>query len=474
MADTSGTGILVSDATGRVVYANHAYGELLGVGAAPARTPDLLFAENRDLAEAMFRLSGAARRGEPWSEEVRLVPPGNASGNTPGNKGRWLKISVRPEQSGRDRWSVWRVADLADISERQEVTFRELQKIINYLDHAPVGFFSLLTDGSLGYLNATLAEWLGLNLDKTTGGALQIGDIASGDAKGLLLDLLPAVSGARVETFETDLSRADGARLPVTIVHRVGFDAAGVAQPSRSIVFRRDKAPDGPHDLSTDARFMRFFNSAPIGIAMLDTGGTIDRANPEFARIFGRPGLRGRAFVDLVNEDHRQTLVTALSRARLGQIEAAPLEIGLADSKIAQVYVSAVEAAEAPDTTVLVYIIDLTEQRSLEEQFSQSQKMQAIGQLAGGVAHDFNNVLTAIIGFSDLLLANHRPTDPAFQDIMNIRQNANRAAGLVRQLLAFSRQQTLRAEVLTLSDVIADVTVMLRRILGEKTGLEVR
>ena len=80
--------------------------------------------------------------------------------------------------------------------------------------------------------------------------------------------------------------------------------------------------------------------------------------------------------------------------------------------------------------------------------------MQAVGQLAGGIAHDFNNVLTAIIGFSDLLLANHRPSDPSFPDIMNIKQNANRAASLVRQLLAFSRKQTLRPEVLSLTDVL--------------------
>ena len=469
VADTSATGVLVTDRQGRVEYANPAYSEVLGIGEAPPRTPDLLFAENRDLAEALFRLSGAARRGEPWSEEVRLVP---AEGATP-SQPRWLKISVSPESWGTETWTVWRVADLADISERQEVTFRELQQIINYLDHAPVGFFSLMADGRLSYLNATLAEWLGLNLDKTTGGLLQIDEIATSEAKALLCDTLPMSSGARVETFETDLTRADGARLPVTVVHRVGFDADGAPQPSRSIVLRRDTARQATYDLSSDARFVRYFNSAPIGIAMLDGGGTIDRANPEFTRIFGRSGLRGQAFVDLVNEDHRPTVVTALSRAKLGQVEAAPMEIGLVDSKICQVYVSSVEATSEPGATVLVYVIDLTEQRNLEEQFSQSQKMQAIGQLAGGVAHDFNNVLTAIIGFSDLLLANHRPTDPAFQDIMNIRQNANRAAGLVRQLLAFSRQQTMRAEVLSLSDVIADVTVMLRRILGEKTELAV-
>ena len=89
-----------------------------------------------------------------------------------------------------------------------------------------------------------------------------------------------------------------------------------------------------------------------------------------------------------------------------------------------------------------------------------SQKMQAIGQLAGGVAHDFNNVLTAIIGYSDLLLANHRPTDPSFQDIMQIKQNANRAAGLVRQLLAFSRRQTLRPQALQLGDVLSELQML--------------
>ena len=89
-----------------------------------------------------------------------------------------------------------------------------------------------------------------------------------------------------------------------------------------------------------------------------------------------------------------------------------------------------------------------TESKALEAQLAQSQKMQAVGQLAGGIAHDFNNVLTAIIGFADLLLAHMRPTDPSFEDIMQIKQNANRAANLVRQLLAFSRKQTLQPQVL--------------------------
>ena len=124
------------------------------------------------------------------------------------------------------------------------------------------------------------------------------------------------------------------------------------------------------------------------------------------------------------------------------------------------------------DASALVYVIDATEQKALELKFAQSQKMEAVGQLAGGIAHDFNNVLTAIIGFSDLLLQNQRPTDPTFKDVTHIRDNAVRAAGLVRQLLAFSRRQTLLPEVLTVSEVISDHSIMLSRYITEKVALK--
>ena len=121
----------------------------------------------------------------------------------------------------------------------------------------------------------------------------------------------------------------------------------------------------------------------------------------------------------------------------------------------------------------ILYVIDATEQKALELKFAQSHKMEAVGQLAGGVAHDFNNVLTAIIGFSDLLLQTHRPTDPAYRDIMNIKSSANRAAGLVRQLLAYSRRQTLQAEVLELGELITDFSALLNKALGEKVTLKI-
>ncbi len=120
---------------------------------------------------------------------------------------------------------------------------------------------------------------------------------------------------------------------------------------------------------------------------------------------------------------------------------------------------------------LIAVLSDATELKSLEAQFVQSQKMQAIGQLAGGVAHDFNNLLTAISGHCDLLLLRHDQGDPDYSDLVQINQNANRAAALVGQLLAFSRKQTLRPETVDMRDTLADLTHLLNRLVGEKVTL---
>lgn len=119
----------------------------------------------------------------------------------------------------------------------------------------------------------------------------------------------------------------------------------------------------------------------------------------------------------------------------------------------------------------LAILNDATRLKTMEAQFAQSQKMQAIGQLAGGIAHDFNNLLTAISGHCDLLLLRHGREDSDFADLEQIRQNANRAASLVGQLLAFSRKQTLNPEVIDLEDVLADLTHLLNRLMVDKVEL---
>ncbi len=186
-----------------------------------------------------------------------------------------------------------------------------------------------------------------------------------------------------------------------------------------------------------------------MAIAIVDKAGRIRRSNAAFAKLLP-DALKGseaaaRSIYAGVLDSDRAALEAAVVAAANAKSDIAPVDVSLRGdrNRSARLFISAADEADGPGATI--YALDTTEQRTLQENFAQSQKMQAIGQLAGGVAHDFNNVLTAIIGYSDLLLANHRPTDPSFQDIMQIKQNANRAAGLVRQLLAFSRRQTLAA-----------------------------
>ncbi|MEM6406982.1 MAG: ATP-binding protein [Pseudomonadota bacterium] len=126
---------------------------------------------------------------------------------------------------------------------------------------------------------------------------------------------------------------------------------------------------------------------------------------------------------------------------------------------------------ENGEVTLVAMITDATELKTLEAQFVQSQKMQAIGQLAGGVAHDFNNLLTAISGHCDLLMLRHDPGDMDYSDLEQINQNANRAASLVSQLLAFSRKQNLQLEVLDMRDTLSDLTHLLNRLVGAQISL---
>ena len=145
------------------------------------------------------------------------------------------------------------------------------------------------------------------------------------------------------------------------------------------------------------------------------------------------------------------------------------------EEKIASFYISPMQkfySAGNSGDGLVIYLIDATKQKSLEQQFAQAQKMQAIGQLAGGVAHDFNNLLTAMIGFCDLLLQRHGVGDPSFSDLTQIKQNANRAAGLVRQLLAFSRKQPLKPKLIDITEKFTELSLMLKRILGEQIILK--
>ncbi|MEI2383887.1 response regulator [Breoghania sp. JC706] len=483
--DTNDIGTVITDTSGRIIYANAAYAELTGMsGPGDVRTVERVFASDPDAADAIFRLSQATKSGMRAQEEVRLPHPiGQSDGPA-----RWYRIRVRPleveEGAGARTCTTWLVADITRDRVEQESSFQELQRVINFLDHAPAGFFSADGQGRIVYLNATLADWLGHDLAQFEAGALALSDIVRGDGAELIHSITGQPGDVKSETIDLDLVTRQGKTVPVRLLHRVPFGADGMAGESRTLVLNRSPGEEAQEALrAAEVRFARFFNNTPIAIASVDRDGRVVRSNAPFLRLLGKPETGPdageengpRRLTDFVAASGRDILSAALEAAAEGRSEINPMDIELSHDgeRSATFYISAVQDGDADDEAAVVYALETTKQRALELQFAQSQKMQAIGHLAGGVAHDFNNVLTAIIGFSDLLLANHRPTDPSFQDIMNIKQNANRAAGLVRQLLAFSRRQTLRPKELALNDVLADLSILLDRLLGEKVELKV-
>jgi two-component system, cell cycle sensor histidine kinase and response regulator CckA len=477
IADGSSDGIVVTDAAGRVIYANSAYLALVdAVDAEDVRPVERAFVGDPDVSEAIYRLAKAAREARRLQEEVRVPGPG-------GQPARWLRFRVRPlAESGRDvRCTVWTVADVTRDRERQENVFQELQHAIDYLDHAPAGFFSADASGDIVYLNATLASWLDHDLAQVGSGGLKLPDIIAGEGAALLTTLSAAPGDVKTDVLDLDFKTRGGRTLPVRLFHKVAFAADGTPGASRTLVLNRARDDGTDPQRAAEVRFVRFFHHAPMAIATVDRNGHIARTNAPFARLHHRVlkgeamAAEGRSVLVVVSERDRPALEAAIRQAADGQGDIAPVDAALAGdgSRSARFYVSAVEEDARDVEAAIVYAIETTDQRALEAQVAQSQKMQAVGQLAGGIAHDFNNVLSAIMMATDFLLGVHKPTDPSFQDIMQIKQNANRAASLVRQLLAFSRRQTLRPQILDLREVLSDLTILLRRLIGEKVTLDV-
>jgi len=482
--DSMSQGLLVTDTKGRVVYANRAYAEMTGAAsAADLKTVEGLLSDVPEASMTIYRLASGLRDGQPGDGEFRLaqsIKPGAEPG------ARWYRARARAFSMPGQRLPMlaWQLADISQERAEQERFFLDLQKAIDHLDHAPAGFFSADQEGRVTYINATLAEWLGIDLASFTPGAITLPEIIAGDGMALVRSVKADPGTTRNAVIDLDLTTMSGQALPVRFMHRVSASREGVNGPTRTIVLNRTQGEDASAELrASEVRFTRFFNSTPMAIAGVDASGRILRTNAPFLQLFSsvvdRDAVDRRVrFETIVHDRDRPAFVAAFEKARQRQANIEPIDSVLPGNEERHIrfYVNAVAdsaGSEGAEEAAIVYAVETTEQKALEGQMAQSQKMQAVGQLAGGIAHDFNNVLTAIIMASDLLLTNHRPSDPSFPDIMNIKQNANRAASLVRQLLAFSRKQTLRPEVLNLTDVLADLRMLLARLVGNDIKLKI-
>ena len=283
-----------------------------------------------------------------------------------------------------------------------------------------------------------------------------------------------------VSLFETDKNGAlrfviDGrAGLPLRLL-QIPTDPGDPKSATLVILLDDESSQSGGGDQNVALSMQAMMAKLPLGLALADRDGRFLFLNDAFCRAVGLPvGSKPIYPGDLVIREDKAAVADAVRRYAMGQPISGDIAVRLVSLPEEPVALTIASAKGLGEAAVLMSIKDSSEESRLKKQVAQATKMQAVGQLAGGVAHDFNNILTGILGHCDLMLMRHSPGDSNYDDIQQIRNNANRAAGLTRQLLAFSRQQTLRPQVLQLPDVVAEISNLLKRLMGETVELIVK
>ena len=286
-------------------------------------------------------------------------------------------------------------------------------------------------------------------------------------------DALRRLLGGRVRTLDRVFTRLPLRSNAIHTVHGADGPVQARVIELEGTAGRREifLIPAGEMAAAVEAQGQGAFDHLPVALLKIGREGEVLSANRLARALLGagaKPGARVAGLLEGLGRPVGDWLEEALAGRGLGRPET--LRAAEAERETF-VQVTLERMSEGEETVLVAVLSDATELKSLEAQFVQSQKMQAIGQLAGGVAHDFNNLLTAISGHCDLLLLRHGSDDPDYADLVQINQNANRAASLVGQLLAFSRKQTLRMAPVDLRDCLGELTHLLNRLLGEKVFL---
>ncbi|WP_333605011.1 response regulator [Novosphingobium sp.] len=436
--------IAVTDRAGRLTCANSCYEDWFG-GAAPPRLPID--------AASLDRLADAMRSA--WRD-------GSGGAEVSSEQGQGWRVEAR--RSGRgDDFLIWRMTQVHSVD--------LVAELVGHLDG------KLGRGLAKGGIAAALVDPDGTIRAASAGFALRATGDAMADMTGQdFVSLLAQEEGGRIG-WVRDAGRGG----PLVLYHVPVADPDFSLEPDPNTTPSLMLVMNAGQGIGASAgsgaavpHLEALLSQLPLGLAMTDRDGRLLFANPAFMRAAGREAQLPPTYpTDLVVKEDKRALSEAIRRFAQGPAAAGDIAIRLTTQPDDPVSLSLAGVRGLGEAAVLLGLTDTSEETRLRRQVAQATKMQAVGQLAGGVAHDFNNVLTAILGTCDLMLMRHTPGDSDYDDIQQIRANSNRAASLTRQLLAFSRQQTLRPEVLQLPDVVADVSQMLRRLIGEKIQLVV-
>lgn len=406
----------------------------------------------------------------------------------------WFRVSVRPisltqneteelsKSSNFNRkyniYWLWSIENVTSEKTMDAIFQEERRAFYNFLNFMPIGLYLLNTKGKVEYINKTLSQILNISKEDILGK-----DIST---------FLPCDSNGEQKInqccrqYTTHLKNKNNE----TIEYLVKIDQF---KEGNEIQTRGAVIGNIPTNLSMKQAYEEavsetnsIFNLSPFGIMLLDLDLIIKRTNQRFMDILGVPSasqLLDNYLSNYLDDESISKIKKQMQSftAENGKLQPAYFDLNIKNknkSKILRLYICPLFSSTMQTREnlkgITLFCLDTTEQKNLEIQFAQAQKMQAMGQLAGGIAHDFNNLLTAMIGFCDLLLQRHSIGDSSYADIIQIKQNANCAAELVRQLLQFSRKQPLQPELNSITDILVNYTPLLKRTVGEQINLKFR
>lgn len=448
---------LVTRRDGVVTYANDAYFELsksagvIGPAGLPPRI-DRLFAQQGAEATKIFRLSRAAKSAEAAEETVYQV-----MGLKDGGARRRFEVSVRPIRNSEEH-VAWRLRELP-VEETEHDALAAA-----YADF-PRPVFALERSGQIAWANAAMRAALGAG----RGDIMHIDDVVLGETAELVrelwrLDLTPH----EVQVRRRNAEAATGAFR--------GFRRGGVGEGFACVELTIDEKEDDVEDVTLSGDI----SESPFGIAIIDgeinRDGRVVEANKAFTDVFGG-GKKNTPLMRLFGSITLEELASEIKRKTKAGAAPTPVEASVGDGAAARtfaLYARPVRRKRGAYGTrrTLLYSVDITDRKRMEQDYAQDQKLRGVGVLASKVAHDFNNYLQVILGYCERLMLKHPAGDPAYQDLVQIRQNAQRAANTTKQMLAFSSKQTLQREVVSITEILRDFSRFLNRAIGEKVRLE--